>query len=309
MESATSGNSVGGVRRTRTQTYRPAQRVSARRSVAEQSDEPALRIFGVRRTLLGTSLSRNGASRTTEQEAHATTNPYDSTGRRHLAIAADRLDRQGWTFDNLRVSEIIERIDEDDNELFARLLDATRAGDQHAGTVALYAVLPRLLTSVRATTGRTCRTRALDETLGFAWIVITEPGNPLPRNRSIHLFISRVRFRARRSVNPHRVDRPHLTEREISHAPELLDGLSYSPRQDFDPTGDKVLRRLEVERLGRAVHEAIEDGAIEADNWTALLDARVLGVTPHCEYRSQSGTWTAIWRTVHRVRTLTDVNA
>ncbi|MEZ5219672.1 MAG: hypothetical protein R2715_24525 [Ilumatobacteraceae bacterium] len=109
-----------------------------------------------------------------------TTNPYDSTGRRHLAIAADRLDRQGWTFDNLRVSEIIERIDEDDNELFARLLDATRAGDQHAGTVALYAVLPRLLTSVRATTGRTCRTRALDETLGFAWIVITEPGNPSP---------------------------------------------------------------------------------------------------------------------------------
>ena len=70
-----------------------------------------------------------------------------------------------------------------------------------------------------------------------------------------------------------------------------------------------ILRRLEVERLGRTVRDAIEDGAIEADNWTALLDARVMGVTPRCEYRSQSGTWTAIWRTVHRVRTLTEINA
>ena len=53
----------------------------------------------------------------------ATTNHYDSSGRRQLALTVERLDRRGWTFDGLRVATILERIDATDNELFARLLD------------------------------------------------------------------------------------------------------------------------------------------------------------------------------------------
>lgn len=239
----------------------------------------------------------------------ATTNHYDSSGRRQLALTVERLDRRGWTFDGLRVATILERIDATDNELFARLLDATNAGDEHSGTVALYSILPRLVTNVKGATSGACRGRALDEMLGFAWIVIKEAGADIPRRRSIHLVVNRVRFRARRSVTPHRVDRPHLSDRETLHRPELFETGALTAGQELDPTADAVMRRLDIEHLGRAVTTAIEEGAIEAENWTALIDARVHGRSPQCEYRSKSGTWTAIWRTVHRVRTLADIPA
>ena len=239
----------------------------------------------------------------------ATNTHHDSIARNQLARSAQRLDRQQWIFDGLRIGEIVERIDADDNELFARLLDATNNGDAGAGTIALYSILPRLITNIQQATRGACRSRALDEMLGFAWIIIREAGDTLPRDRCIHLVVNRVRFRSRRSVNPHRADRPHMSTRETLRCPQQFDSMSPYTSQDPDPVGDAVMRRLEVERVGKIVTEAIDGGAIDADNWTALLDARVLGVRPSCEHRSMSGTWSAIWRTVHRVRTLTEINA
>jgi len=236
-----------------------------------------------------------------------TTDHHDSAGRRQLALAARRLERKGWTFDGLRIAEILERIDGEDDELFAQLLDACNGGDEHAGTVALYSILPRLVAGVEASSSGRYRGRALDEMLGFAWIVIKDTRHPIERERSIHLVVNRVRFRARRSVNPYRADRPHLATRELLRSPELFNSIASRDEPSKDPTADAVMRRIEVERIGEVVGNAIRDGVIDAENWTALIDSRVLcGHTPKSDHRTLSGTRSAVWRTTLRIRSLAE---
>ena len=196
--------------------------------------------------------------------------PHNTPLVRSLRTHVDWLTITRWTHHDHDVPTITAAVAAGDNATFARLVTASRNGDRDAGTVAIWALLPEIAydVNVRRRTRPNERADALDDTISWVTIAITDPTTPADE-LTITKALDRGRHRARRHANPYRPDRPLQTRVEFATDSDILQLLASTGADCVERT---VIARDELRRTIAAAHRAIATGALNPATWTMLLN-------------------------------------
>ena len=245
-----------------------------------------------------------------------------------LAGRVTRARRTGWTLHGGDLDAVVAAVQGDDHTIFADLVVAARSGDETAGEVLLWSVLPGLTRVARRRPSVT-----IDDLLGYTWLTLADVNlAAVPARRP---FLDRVKRRVERAADTlaaHREQSRDPYQLDLFHASWFSDygddpadtaRHRHSPlgsptgepsagaarRQNRstaawdDPTSSQATERVVLGELTVAVADAIADRQISPDTWRALVDHRVHGISYAArDPRDASAMTSRVWRATHQLR-------